>query len=243
MEAGMTPELGFNLIHRFNVGDALRRAAVRRRTNRAAHFEGRDLTYWDLDELTNRVARLLMGKGIGRGDSVAILAANSPEYVAAFFGCARIGARLVPINLMFTADDVDYVLRKTHAKALLLDPAFAAKVNFRPSIVCDLDDSFNQKLAGLDASAVEEYVENEDAVVIIFTSGTTARPKGVALTHLNWYANLIGGIADLKFGSDFRYVLALPMFHVGGLMMLWACIALGCDSVILRYPRPAPILD
>ncbi len=80
--------------------------------------------------LANRVARKLMASGVGRGDSVAIFGANSPEYVAAFFGCARIGAALVPINFMFTAEDVAYVLEKTRVKALLVEPAFQAKVDF-----------------------------------------------------------------------------------------------------------------
>src|SRR6185369_16960371 len=116
------PDLNFNLIHRFNVGDVLRRSAARFPLQRAIHFLGRELTYAELDALANRVARKLMASGVGRGDSVAIFGANSPEYVAAFFGCARIGAALVPINFMFTAEDVAYVLEKTRVKALLVEP-------------------------------------------------------------------------------------------------------------------------
>jgi acyl-CoA synthetase (AMP-forming)/AMP-acid ligase II len=73
------------------------------------------------------MARKLMAAGVAHGDSVAIFATNSPEYVAAFFGCARIGAALVPINLMFTAEDVTYVLKKTRVKVLLVEPAFQAQ--------------------------------------------------------------------------------------------------------------------
>ena len=93
-------DLNYNLIHRFNVGDALRRSAARTPQQRAIHFMGRELTYAELDALSNRMARKLMVAGVKRGDSVAIFATNSPEYVAAFFGCARIGAALVPINLI-----------------------------------------------------------------------------------------------------------------------------------------------
>jgi acyl-CoA synthetase (AMP-forming)/AMP-acid ligase II len=87
--------LDFNLIHRFNVGDALRRSAARSPRQRAIHFQGRELNYAELDRLANQLARKLMENGIGKGDSVAIFAANSPEYVAAFFGCARLEAVLV----------------------------------------------------------------------------------------------------------------------------------------------------
>ena len=103
-------DLGYNLIHRFNVGDLLRRSAACSPQQRAIHFQGRDLSYSDFDALANRIARLLLANGISRGDSVAIFAANSPEYAATFFACARIGAVLAPVNLMFTAEDVEYVL-------------------------------------------------------------------------------------------------------------------------------------
>src|SRR5215831_8499150 len=172
-------DLEYNLIHRFNVGDALRRTAARRPRQLAIHFQGRELSYAELDSLANQLARLLTINGIGRGDSVAIFAANSPEYVAAFFGCARIGAALVPINLMFTAEDVDYVLERTRVKALLVEPMFTAKVN-RPSALHFLmDDRFRAALAAQPAGPVEQFVDNEDPHLIIFTSGTTAKPKGV----------------------------------------------------------------
>src|SRR5689334_14376325 len=131
-----------NLIHRFNVGDALRRSASRVPQQRAAHFLGRDITYAELNALANRIARLLLENGIGRGDAVAIFATNSPEYAATFFGCARIGAVLVPINLMFTAEDVGYVLQKTRVKALLIEPVFQAKVSEPPALQFLLDEQF-----------------------------------------------------------------------------------------------------
>src|SRR5258708_27839785 len=91
-------DLVHNLIHRFNVGDALRRSAGRAPRQRAILFQGREFTYAELDALANRFARLLIANGIGYGDSVAIFAGNSPEYVATFFAYVRLGALLVPVN-------------------------------------------------------------------------------------------------------------------------------------------------
>lgn len=235
-------ELDRNLIHRFNVGDALRRSASRSPQQRAIHFQGRDLTYDELDQLANRVARLLTSAGIRRGDAVAIFAMNSPEYVATFFGCARIGAKLVPINFMFTPEDVTYVLEKTHVKALLIDPVFLPKVNGGPSLRWIMDDEFMAELAALDGARVDQYVDHEDPFLIIFTSGTTAKPKGVVLTHLNFYAYLLGAYAEFGVDRSRRYLLALPMFHVAGLVNLFACFGSGCDSVIIPLPKPDPIL-
>ncbi len=233
------PELEYNLIHRWNVGDSLRRAAARDPRRHAIHFQGRDLTYGEFDALTNRIAHELLDRGIGRGDGVAILAANSPEYAATFFACARIGAPLVPINLMFTADDVDYVIEKTRAKALIVDPVFLGKVNRSPDIRILLDGQFP---ANQDTAPVEQFVANEDASVIIFTSGTTARPKGVVLNHLNWFGYLLTSYADYGLDRSINYLLGLPMFHVAGLVMTFACFSSGCDSVIIPLPRPEPIL-
>jgi fatty-acyl-CoA synthase len=235
-------DLEYNLIHRFNVGDALRRSAARFPQQRAIHFQGRDFTYAELDAMANRVARLLIASGIGAGDSVALYAMNSPEYVAIFFGCARIGAVLVPVNLMFTAEDVEYVFEKTRVKALLVEPVFLPKVKRSPAIRFVLDDEFRKALAAQDSSAAEYTVDQDAPFLIIFTSGTTARPKGVVLTHLNFYAYLLSAYAEFGMDRTRRSLLALPMFHIAGLVGLFACFASGCDSVILPLPKPEPIL-
>lgn len=236
-------ELEYNLIHRFNVGDALRRSTARTPEQRAAHFQGREISYAELDAMSNRMARLLAASGIGAGDAVAIFATNSPEYVAAFFGCARIGAVLVPINLMFTADDVTYVFEKTRVKALLVEPIFQGKVNRAPAITFTIDQGLREKIAAQDGSPIEQFVDHEQPILIVFTSGTTAKPKGVVLTHLNFYAYLLGAYAEFGVDRTRRYLLALPMFHIAGLVNMFSCYASSCDSVIIPLPKPEPILD
>lgn len=235
-------DLEYNLIHRFNVGDALRRSAARSPQQRAIHFQGRDLTYADLDALANRVARLLAAGGIRRGDAVAIFAMNSPEYVATFFACAMIGAVLVPINLMFTAEDVDYVLEKTRVKAILVEPVFLPKVSRGPSLRWVMDDQFRTALAAQDGKPLDLVVDHEDPLLVVFTSGTTARPKGVVLTHLNLYAYLLSAYAEFGLDRSRRYLLALPMFHIAGLVNMFSCYASACDSVIIPLPKPEPIV-
>ena len=245
----MTPALADNLIHRFNVGDALRRSAARYPNKRAISFQDRELTYAQLDTLTNQMARFLMSAGIRYGDPVAILSLNSVEYIAAFFGCARFGAPLVPINLMLTADDIDFVLRKVRARAILVSPILSSKLNVGGPVVQGLDHiwamdtAFLETLSQVDGSAVEAYVGNDDPATIIFTSGTTARPKGVVSTHLNWYANLISAFADSTLNRHWKMLLALPMFHVAGLSNVWSCFSAGMESVIITVPKPELILE
>ena len=235
-------DLSHNLIHRFNVGDALRRSAGRAPRQRAILFQGREFTYTELDALANRFARMLIANGIGHGDSVAIFAGNSPEYVAAFFACARLGAVLVPINLMFTAEDVDYVFKKTRVKALIIESMFLGKVTNSPAVCFILDDQFRETLAAQDGSPLEQVVADQDPLLTIFTSGTTARPKGVVLTHLNFYAYLLATYADYGLDRSQRYLLALPMFHIAGLVMVFSCFASACDSVVVAFAKPDLIL-
>jgi fatty-acyl-CoA synthase len=242
-------DLGYNLIHRFNAGDALHRSAARYPHQRAVHCMGRDLTYTELDQLANRVARLLLESGIDRGDSVAILSLNSPEFIAAFFGCARIGAPLVPINLLLSPDDIDDVLARTNAKALFVDPYLETKLNRSGAVVSAIPHQFTlnaalrENLASIDGSLVERYVENEDAATIIFTSGTTAKPKGVVSTHLNWYATLISAYLDGGVTRKDVPLIALPLFHIAGLYTAWMAFAAGVETVLVPAIRPDMILD
>jgi fatty-acyl-CoA synthase len=210
-----------NLIHRINVGDALRRSAARYPGNRAVHCAGRDVTYAELDALANRMARSLQARGVGRGDAVAIRAPNSPEFLAAFFACARIGAPLVPLNLLSTAEDHAYIIEKAKVKVTL----------------SGLTDP------GGDSSPVEEYVASDDIAAILFTSGTTARPKGVVLTHQNWYMMLLSLTADSGLDRRFRFFLGLPMFHVSGLGIAFSAVFLGAEGFIPANLKAETILE
>ncbi len=214
-------QIAQNLIRRMNVGDALRRSAARYPQKRAIHCQGRDVTYAELDALANRIARSLQVRGVGRGDAVAILGPNSPEYLAAFFACARIGAPFVPLNLLSTADDHAYIVEKAKVKVTLTAP---------------LTDP------GGDSSPVEEYVASEDTACILFTSGTTARPKGVVLTHQNWYMMLLSLTADSGLDRQFRFFLGLPMFHVSGLGIAFSAIFLGAEGFLPPNLRAESIL-
>ena len=120
---------------------------------------------------------------------------------------------------------------------------FLPKVSGDTIIRFRLDASFAEKLSAYDGGPVEQFVANEDPLLIIFTSGTTARPKGVVLTHLNCYANLLSSYTDYPVDRSLRYLLALPMFHIAGLAIAMLCFAAGCDSVILPFVKPEAMLE
>ena len=237
----MVSALQHNLIHRFNVADSLKRTAARYPL-RGISFNGRLWTYPGLDALVNRVARLLLSRGIRRGDNVGIYAINSIEFIAAFFACARIGAALVPVNLLFTPEEADFVLEKTRIKALLVDPGFLPKVKREWPNQITIDDNFRALAATFEPAPVEEYVENEDTVTVIFTSGTTAKPKGVVLTHLNLFGAILN-TANIGFDRTLKYLLVLPLFHIAAIAVMNAAVTMGADGVLLPSVKADAILD
>ncbi len=220
-----------NLIHRFNVADGLKRTAARY-PKRGITFRGRLSTYREIDALVNRMARLFQSRGILRGDMVGIFAMNSIEFIAAFYACARIGAALVPVNLLFTADEADYVLERARVKALLVDAMFVPKVKREWPNQFVIGEEFRALVDGFESTAVETFVANEDPSAIMFTSGTTAKPKGVVLNHLNWFASVLSA-SHAGFDRHLKYLHALPLFHVAGLAVMNNAVTAGAEGVLL----------
>ncbi|MCL8207096.1 MAG: AMP-binding protein [Actinomycetia bacterium] len=253
----MTQDLGRHLIHRWNVGDALRRSAARHPDKLAIRFGDTTLTYRDLDRRANQAARVLEDAGIRRGDPVAVLALNSPDFVALFFGAARIGAPLVPVNALLRGREIDYVLEFAGIKALVVDPALAGSLNREGSAVAgvpvrfafgdrDLPDgfaAFGPRLAAAPDGPVERYVDNEDAATILFTSGTTAFPKAVVNTHLNYYAALLAAVADLEMNRRQHSCMGLPLFHSAGLFQTFSVIGVGAGMTLLPRIEPKALLE
>lgn len=209
----------------------MKRSAARY-PKRGVTYLGRTFTFREIDALVNRMARLLQSRGIVRGDTVGIFAMNSIEFIAAFYACARIGVALVPVNLLFTADEADYVLERARVKALLVDFLFLPKVKREWPNQFVIDEEFRTLLEGFDSSAVEAFVANDDPSAIMFTSGTTAKPKGVVLNHLNWFASMLS-TAHSGFDRHLKFLHALPLFHVAGLAVMNAAMTSGAEGVLL----------
>ena len=182
----------------------------------AIDFCDRTVTYGELDRDSSRLAAELMGRGLGRGDRVAVLADNCPEYVTLFFACAKAGLVMTPLNWRLAPPELAYQVDHSGASVVLasrsrLEQAeqVVAEAEHRPPIR-PLEDPPE---AEGDADVV---VEDDDPLFLIYTSGTTGRPKGAVLTHANcfWTNTAIDRLMDV---TTFDVVLqVLPQFHVGG---------------------------
>jgi long-chain acyl-CoA synthetase len=194
-------------------------------------WQGREHGRGWLAERAIAYAAALKERGIGRGDRVALLLPNMPEFVVAFLGNALRGAITVPLNPMLKGPEVRYQIEKTRASMLLYAPAFAETVGHvrRAASLRHLvsvgkppfkDDTF-RSLQALDAgasglAAAADDAQPGDVAAILFTSGTTGNPKGAMLTHANYLANARQLAAHTGMGPADRPLCVLPLFHVNG---------------------------
>ncbi|MHB9094900.1 MAG: long-chain-fatty-acid--CoA ligase, partial [Eubacteriales bacterium] len=196
----------------------------------AIKFKGREWTYQELDAQTNRVANGLKKLGIGKGDRVGLLMINSPYFVISYFGIAKLGAIVVPINVMFKGGEVAYLLNDSKASVLVTAPMFMPMVGeihgqletVKDIIIQDVEqeNAFPEclSLAAMlngesDELNLDYSITDDDVAVFLYTSGTTGNPKGAMLTH----DNLVGNADQTRVATDSTEdditLCVLPMFH------------------------------
>lgn len=181
----------------------------------AIDFVGREVTYRELEESSARLAGELAARGLRHGDRVAVLADNCPEYVVLFFACARSGMVMTPLNWRLTAPELAFQI--DHSGASLLMASDGRMEAAREAVLAAGSDPELRPLEDpADANPYDAEVGDDDPLLLVYTSGTTGRPKGAVLTHANcFWTNL--SIDHLMDVTTFDVVLqVLPQFHVGG---------------------------
>ena len=202
------------------------------------------LTYEQLAERARGLAAGLDALGVGRGERVAVVSHNSARLLEAFFGVTAWGRVLVPVNFRLSRDEVAYIVEHCGASVLLVDPELdeaLADVTARHRFV--LGKASDEALIRTDVEPAPWDDPDEDATATInYTSGTTARPKGVQITHRNIWVDAV--TFGLHTGVSDRdvYLHTLPMFHVNGWGMPFTMAGLGVPQVVLRKVDGAEIL-
>ncbi|MEI5675531.1 MULTISPECIES: AMP-binding protein [unclassified Nocardioides] len=193
-----------------------------------------ELTYAEIGALARRQAARLDELGIGVGERVAVVSHNSSRLLTSFFGVSGSGRVLVPVNFRLRPDEVRYIVEHSGARVLLVDPELdesLADVTAEHRFVIG-DDSLIYAEKGVEPRGWEP---DENATACInYTSGTTARPKGVQITHRNIWVNAVtfglhAGVTDRDV-----YLHTLPMFHANGWGMPFAMTGLGVKQVVIR---------
>ena len=193
-----------------------------------------ELRYSEVAELAARQAARLDALDIGFGDRVAVVSHNSARLLVSFFGVAGHGRVLVPVNFRLRPDEVRYIVEHSGARMLLVDPELAdalSGIEVEHRVILGDDD----RLYADPGAVPREWLPEENATACInYTSGTTARPKGVQITHRNIWTNAVtfglhAGLTDRDV-----YLHTLPMFHANGWGMPFVTTSLGIPQVVLR---------
>lgn len=202
---------------------------------------GERFTYAELDGRAQRAARVLGALGVGPGDRVSILAENGPAHLDLLFGCARLGAILVPLNWRLAAPELARLLDDAAPRVLVWGPGFAAVADGATAqgIAClplEGAPGWEERLANApDLELPEAAAAGDDPWMILYTGGTTGQPKGALLTYASVAANALNTIAGWQLRPDDVVPIALPLFHTGGLHVFTTpLLALGGTIVLTR---------
>lgn len=227
--------------------DLLRVSAKTYPDNPAVLMQEGEVTFAEIDRLSDRAAAGLAAEGINKGDRIGLYCINSVDFVVAYVGIIKAGAVVVPVNLMLKSVEVSFILKDAGAKALIYHSMFSESATIQPEAVTSLEFLLCVDGPPDATSSWERFIQNEEPVpdpdfepdndlaAILYTSGTTGKPKGAMLTHANLVANTQGVKEAMKWRSGEDIVLlVLPMFHAfAATVGLLTPLTCGCALVPL----------
>jgi len=222
----------------------------------AVAFEGRDLTYAELDRRSDQVAGLLQGLGVDPGDRVAWLGRASEAWFEIFFGVAKVRACFAPINTRLAAPEIAFILKDSGANLFFVSPEFYAAAE---AILAEIDRPIRVITVGGGHPVFGDYaalrdsapapslttLRADDDVLQLYTSGTTGLPKGVRLTNRNYSAfiELRHQVEGFSYEADDTVLILMPMFHVAGTNISFAGLASGGRLLLQADFLPPKVLD
>src|SRR5947209_5093145 len=215
------------------------------------------MTYEQFLDRCDRWSGALQKLGVKKGDRVAYIAPNTHEQLESFYAVPQTGAVLVPINYRLTPDDFVYITTHSGSKVLCVHPDHMEAVDSVRGQLGAVEHfvalgsaagrkgwiEYEAAIAGAGPDFVHPDIDEDDLLSLNYTSGTTARPKGVMITHRNAWINVVGTLVHLHMGVDDRYLWTLPMFHANGWTFVWIVTAVGGTHICLPRVDPAKALE
>jgi fatty-acyl-CoA synthase len=231
------------------LGEILRRHALYRPGKLAYVVGAQRVTYGEFNDAANRLANELLGRGVRRGDRVAVLANNCVEYPQIYFGVLKIGAIVVPVNARFKAEEISYVVDHSAAQMLLVAAEFADAAAHlvrdgrlpRVRSVLQVAD-LPSVLSRAQSTEPDVPVAEQDPQVILYTSGTTGDPKGAVLSHRSYYLQAASSQATTGLTEEDVGLSMFPMFHMGGWALPLGFWYNGASVVIMPKAEPGAML-
>ncbi|MEU9121520.1 acyl-CoA synthetase [Streptomyces sp. NPDC048506] len=236
------------------VDGVLRRSARRVPGRTAVRYGERAWTYRELDDAVTAAARVLLASGLRPGDRVASYGHNSDAYLIGFLACARAGLVHVPVNHGLTGEDLRYILEQSGSALVLTDTALAPRLpdSARTLPLYGAPDGLLERLAafgatpdaGDDGADALPDVADDDLVQLLYTSGTTALPKGAMMTHRALVHEYTSAVVALDLAETDRPLHSLPLYHSAQMhVFLLPYLAVGAENTILDGPDPERIFE
>lgn len=242
-----------------NVGELLTNSAAQYPDKTAIIFRDQPTTYAELNRRANQVANALIGLGVQKGDRVGLLIHNIPLYPEAYYGILKAGGIVVPMNVLYKAGEVAYIMRDSGAKALLTFAPFAPVAMAAAAEAPELKHvivaapvevpgtlSWAKTFGDAPSTPPDVTVNENDLAVFSYTSGTTGRPKGAMLSHGNLLANCDQNshVPQISLRSDDVVWLALPLFHIYGMNVgMNNTVVYGATMLIVERFEPVATLE
>src|SRR3954452_4101695 len=212
-------------------------------------------SYAEFLERCDRWSAVLQRLGVGAGDRVAYLAPNTHAQLESFYSVPQLGAVLVPLNFRLTADDFLYLINHSGARVVFAHRDYLEAINnIRSGLPCVEHfvalmgeaggwQNYEAMVQVTPAEFARPEIHETDLLTINYTSGTTARPKGVMITHRNAWMNSIGTLLYAPMTCADRYLWTLPMFHANGWTFVWTVTAAGATHICLRKCEPRAVFE
>jgi fatty-acyl-CoA synthase len=238
-----------------------KRRAVKYYPQKTAVIDGeKEFTYQEFGQRADQLSAALHQSGIEKGDHVAVMLPNTHYMLECFYGICQLGAVMVPLNYRLSAEDLEYIIKHSDSKMLIVDEEFSAPIEeivdnlAMEQIIIVHVQGHVTSLNGVDYEGFlqhgNEYkalpemeIDENQLLTLNYTSGTTSKPKGVMLTHRGNYLNAANFLYHLGVNHDDVYLHTLPMFHANGWGGVWAITAAGGTHVCLRKVDPPLILE
>lgn len=243
-------------MNKLTLADVVRRHAKERGSQPYLHYNDSWTTFGQLDDRTNRIAQAMVRAGVSKGCRVVLLDKNRPECFEVMFAASKCGAIYVPLNWRLAAPEIHEILRDAEPTILFVGDQFAGKVeNLVGAIpglkaIVALDDGSSTPYARYaDWIDREEPIDPnvpttaEDIVVLMYTSGTTGKPKGAMLTSRSLIGHMARTAKVWRYDADSVQLVPMPLFHIGGTSMALQSIVLGARTILLAEANPTRILE
>ena len=221
-----------------------------------AHPFRRQITWQVFDEKANRVANMLIDRGVKKGDKVAILMFNCLEWLPIYFGILKSGAIAVPFNFRYTANEISYCLSLAEVEVLFFGPEFINRIQTNSDAIgqgrllfyvgdgCpEFAESYRELVADYASTDPQIPLTNDDFGAIYFSSGTTGFPKAILHKHLSLYQAAEMEAVHHQTTKDDCFLCIPPLYHTGAKMHWFGSFLVGAKSVLLKGTKPEYILD